>query len=686
MSQWFLLCLLGLLPFFFTASCQPEKERKNQSPSPRSRDYACRWETPTEKVEAQEGEIISLQLNLVNAGRRPWNSSSREAPCLVSYHLLDSRRRLLRFDNPRFVFPREVKPGQKAEVSVRLIAPVTAGKYFLEFDLVLEGRGWFREYGSKTLVLPLEVKPVIFPEDGRSPALTSSPYTLFQTEIAEFNQLLRLIRLTLHHDEVKFQGKSGQVAGFMAGTGYPQVWVRDSATIIPASRLYYEKPFLVSWLEEILFFQDENGSLPDWVDASGRVDKNTTESDQETSAVQAAAAIVGALGEKEGADWLKKKIGRRRIIDRLDEALRFLLRFRTDPASGLITGAHTADWGDVESGEPDQQAIYADAKTCWTTDIYDQSMFYQAALDISYLWEVAGEAARGAFWREKAAAIKARTNQHLWQEDKGFYRVHRHVDSSSHDFPEEDIFAMGGNAQAILAGLATADQASRIIEEALRRQQSFGVSTISGSLLPPYPEGFFSHPMMDHAYEYQNGGQWDWFGGRLIAVMYELGFSEAATRCLLAIARKNNGRGGFYEWDTKDGHGRGSENYAGSAGALTLALVEGFLGLKVCQPAPVLSPRVGWGKARIQVYIPASGQFYAYDYSCEKSGELHFRFNSDDPRPGAIRLLWPWGEKASAEVWFDGKKIEPQTTKIGHDFYLIIPTDFASHHLVAKPR
>lgn len=680
-----LLILTCLLPFLFFVSCQRE-EKKVPSSSSRSADYACRWETRPGKVEAEEAEVISLKLNLVNIGRRSWNSHSTAAPCLLSYHLLDAERRLLKFDNPRFPLPHEIKPGQKAEVTVRLLPPLQPGKYFLEFDLVLEGRRWFGEYGSKTLILPLEVKAVSFPEDGLVPVMKKAPYTLIQTDHDEFNRLQRLIRLTLRHSEIQFQGKSGPVAGFMAGTGYPQVWVRDSATIIPASRFYYQKPFLVSWLEEILSCQEENGSLPDWVDASGRTDKNTTESDQESSAVQAAAAIVRLLGEKEGAAWLQKKLGAKRIIDRLDQALLFLGQFRTDPVSGLITGAHTADWGDVESGDKDQQAIYVDDKTIWTTDIYDQSMFYQAALDISYLWEVAGEPGRSAFWREKAEAVKAKTNLYLWQEEKGFFRVHRHVDSSGHAFAEDDIFAMGGNAQAILSGLATAEQAQKIIQEAGRRQKSLGVSTISGSLLPPYPEGFFRHPMMDNQYEYQNGGQWDWFGGRLIKAMYDSGLSDEATRCLLEIARKNLERGGFYEWDTKEGQGRGSENYAGSAGALALALYEGYLGIKIASPTPILAPRIGWGKARVQIYLPSSGLFYAYEYSCEKSGKLAFSFNSNDSRPAEVRLLWPWGERAIPEVWLDGEKIEAKKVSVGHDFYLIIPTSLISHHIEARIR
>jgi len=63
----------------------------------------------------------------------------------------------------------------------------------------------------------------------------------------------------------------------------------------------------------------------------------------------------------------------------------------------------------------------------------------------------------------------------------------------------------------ILSGLADENKTRRIIKVALERQKIFNVSTISGTLLPYYPKGFFKHPMIDDFYEYQNGGQWDWF-------------------------------------------------------------------------------------------------------------------------------------------------------------------------------
>lgn len=653
-------------------------------PQGKNQAYLCRWETEINKIIAEEGEIISLNLKLANAGQRPWKSSG-PTPCFLSYHLLDEKKKMLRRDNPRFVLPREIKPGEKLEQKINFPAPLTAGKYFLEFDLVLEGKAWFENYGSKTLRLPLEVRSASFPEDNKKPGLEITPYTLYETPWPEINHLARLIRLTLRHGEVNFQGKVGKITGFRAGTGYPQIWIRDSATILAASRFFYPESFLLSWLEEFLCHQDSSGSIPDWIDAFGQTDKNTTESDQEASALQSASSVVRLMGIERASQWLKKEIGGEKIIDRLERALSFLFKYRYDPHLKLIIGAHTADWGDVESHEPDERAIYADSNSLWTIDIYDQSMVYQACLDLAFLFSLLGEEQKATSWQFQASEIKKRTNDLLWQEKRGFYRLHQHLAPLTHDFNEDDIFALGGNTLAIISGLADNEKAGRIIQEALSRQKKFGLSTLSGCLLPPYPARFFRHPMMDDPYEYQNGGQWDWFGGRLVAAMFESGYSQEATLRLLEIARKNLERGCFYEWDTREGYGQGSLNYAGSAGALALAIYEGLLGFKIDKEIPEISPRLRLGEAKAQIYLPINGLFYAYNYQ-GKEDQIKFTFNSNDPRKGLIRLLWPWPKSDRPEVKLDGQSIPFEMQTLGNDTYLQIKTDFLFHHLEVSRR
>jgi hypothetical protein len=161
-----------------------------------------------------------------------------------------------------------------------------------------------------------------------------------------------------------FAGRTGTVQGFGAGSVYPQVWLRDSATFLPATRYFYSLPFLTSWLEEHLSHQQANGALWDWIAAgdpaqftanapraaqvyaSGGVvlsaDKNTTVADQESSAVDAAWRVYQLTSDR---GWLAKPIGGRALVDRLDDALGYVAQSRVDPGFGLVASALTADWG-----------------------------------------------------------------------------------------------------------------------------------------------------------------------------------------------------------------------------------------------------------------------------------------------------------------------------------------------------
>jgi hypothetical protein len=514
-------------------------------------------------------------------------------------------------------------------------------------------------------------------------------FTDVRSSVREFGELFKLIRSTLSHNKVTFPGRTGPVSGFAAGSAYPQIWLRDASTIIPASRFFYETPFLQSWIEEHLAYQRADGSLEDWIDSRGKADKNTTETDQETSAVRAAAQV----SRLAGTAWLGKKIEGATVLSRLERALDSVLRLRFDKAHGLLTGAHTADWGDVDMNAPDQRAIYVDRTTHWTCDIYDQSQFYAAARDLAWMLSAGGQADQAAAWRERAGLVRKNADQWLWQKDKGFFRVHIHLDALKHDFDEEAMFAMGGNTEAMISGLASDDQCRRIIETALAGQQRFSMSTMSGALLPPYPQGFFKHPMMDQPFEYQNGGQWDWFGGKLIAAMFEHGFSRAAREKLIEIARKNIANKGLYEWDSPGGKGQGSAFYSGSAGSLGQALFEGYFGFKIAGDSLSLEPKPGADRVMAHVFIPAAGAFAAYDYQWdERAGLVTFRYNSNIPGRGNIKLLIPWIKDAAAsaeglkniEVRRDGAKLVYQSARVNNDAFLTVETDFNNHTLTIK--
>ncbi len=542
--------------------------------------------------------------------------------------------------------------------------------------------------GLALLLLARTDDPI--PSAGRTEWAAPGAFSQVRSNHPEFETLFALIRATLGANRASFRTPSGFVRGFAAGSAYPQIWIRDAATIIPAARFFYRAPYLHSAVIEHLARQRPDGEIEDWFDSTGRADKNTTESDQETSAVLAAGQITELIGPA----WLRRDVKGTAIIDRLEMALSFVLRERFDRSLGLVKGAHTIDWGDVEMEEPDERAIRMGPNSHWTAGIYNQSQFYAACLELAGLWRLDGAPAKAASWAGRAAAVRTAADRLLWQESRGFYRVHVHISPLRHAFDEDAMFAMGGNAEAVLSGLASPEKARRIFEAASSRRKEFRVSTISGVLLPPYPRGTFAHSMVEAPFEYQNGGQWDWFGGKLILAMFREGWAAEAADELLAIAGKDAAHGGLFEWDTPDGAGRGSARFSGSGGSLARALIEGYYGIELSGRGLTLSPRLGADSGAVHVYLPAAARFVGFDQAFdEESQALTVTYASDWTDAGVLRVLWPRRDKSGRplnrsdrfDVRRDGAPIAYRIEKTGGDAFIRVETDWKRHTLRIRP-
>ncbi len=509
---------------------------------------------------------------------------------------------------------------------------------------------------------------------------TDSPFETTPDRTSGFrvqNQYLyrmqAFFRPTLESNRKSFSGRSGPVDGFGAGETYPQIWLRDGATLVPVSRFFYPTEHLTSWLEEHLSHQRPDGQLYDWI-AAGPVSH---------SAAIAAYEIFSAIGDRA---WLNKEIEGTRLIDRLAAGLEYLVRERIDPQSDLITNGFSADWGDVSPIYPDARAVYLDEATPRVVSLYTNCLFYFASERLADMYHALGETPRADSWREQAAQTKESINQHLWQEDKGFYRMHVVLTPQlTTGWPDDaDIFAMGGNGLAALYGIADDAQARSIFVLAEERRGELGVSTLSGSLLPAYPQGFFAHPLMRDAYSYQNGGQWDWFGGRFVLAEFERGFSERAQRHLLEIARKVATNGGLHEWQTLDGSGRGSGHYAGSAGALGGASFRGLFGVYLGAEALELAVRLGDRPGEIQLYQPATDSFVRYRYRYEDATrQIHLRFESSAESEGRLQILLPEGMTAES-IWIDEEEESFTIRTVGEDRLIELVTDWESHLLRAQ--
>jgi hypothetical protein len=514
----------------------------------------------------------------------------------------------------------------------------------------------------------------------------------------DLDALPPILGRTLEVNRKEFAGATGRVLAFGAGAHYPQVWIRDNATVLPLSRYLYPPEYLTSWIEEHLAQQDQTGEVQDWIAAGapaafradsprvrevGRVrgtvlsaDRNSVASDQESSLVLALAEVYRISGDRA---WLDRPLRGRSLLDRAQDALNALVRRRLDGETGLIVGGFTADWGDVSPVWPDQRAIYLDAKTPRVGSLYASALFCGAASSLADLLDSSGRRGRAAYWRHHADRVRAAIDGALWQERRGFYRMHAPGPLGD----DSDRFALGGNAIALLVGGGGPARLRRVMDVAEKRRRQYGVSTIAGALLPPFPTGFFKHPALREVWTYQNGGQWDWFAGRLLLAAFRGGESRRARACLAEIARKASRNQGLYEWHTREGAGRGSASYAGSAGALAAALFEGLFGVDLAARGLNLTVRLGERSGRIRLREPSTGTWVDYRYDAGGGARrLRLEYESNHPRPGRVALLLPPGRRL-VSVRRDGQPVRFERFTVGRDEYVAIETDYRRHALEA---
>ncbi len=109
--------------------------------------------------------------------------------------------------------------------------------------------------------------------------------------------------------------------------------------------------------------------------------------------------------------------------------------------------------------------------------------------------------------------------------------------------------------------------------------KAIDAGSIGLTMYPAYPEGFYKNKGM-YPYGYQNGGDWTWFGARMIQQLVQYGFIEEAYEQLLPMTDRVKKNDGFYEWYTIKNEPKGSGTFRGSAGVLyaSILMLEGWAG------------------------------------------------------------------------------------------------------------
>lgn len=370
--------------------------------------------------------------------------------------------------------------------------------------------------------------------------------------------------------------------GFNAGDGYREVWIRDYNTFIELAAAVNTKELLKENLLVFFRMQGDDGNIIDGYTPAQQIGKNekdftysklepryaghknTVETDQETSLVQAVYKYIQLTGDQ---SILEENIAGKTVLQRLDWAMDFLMTQKYNRKYGLIIGATTADWGDVQ---PEHGwGVDIDSNTHFAIDIYDNAMFIVA---LDNLAEMAPT--MKIKWSKTRNAIAKNARRYLWDAKLQRFIPHIYIAGSPFpkDFNEKEIYYFGGTTVAIEAGLLSKEEVKISLDEMVRRVKQAGAPSIGLTIYPPYPDGFFANKIMNPIYSYQNGGDWTWFGGRMIQQLIKYGFVEEAYREMYPMVKRVKDNNGFFEWYSVDNKPRGSGTFRGEAGVLYTAI------------------------------------------------------------------------------------------------------------------
>ena len=396
-------------------------------------------------------------------------------------------------------------------------------------------------------------------------------------------QLVEQIKNNEYFTFVKNKALEVMKTGFNAGDGYREVWIRDYNTFIELAAQVNPKEVLKENLLVFFRMQGDDGNIIDGFTPAEKIGKgetdfsysklepryaghkNTVETDQETSLVQAVYRYIQLTGDR---TILQEKIGDKTVAQRLEFSMDFLMNHRYNKQYGLIIGATTADWGDVQ---PEHGwGVDLDANTHPAIDIYDNAMFIVALNNLMDMLPASKKK-----WQPVKNKLAQNSMKHLWDKKEQKFIPHIYLKGSPFPagFDENKIYYFGGTTVAIEAGLLSKAQIKASLDEMVRRVKLAGAASIGLTLYPPYPDGYFENKIMNPVYSYQNGGDWTWFGARMIQQLVKHGFVAEAYEQIQPMVKRVKDNNGFYEWYSVDNKPRGSGTFRGEAGVLYTAIV-----------------------------------------------------------------------------------------------------------------
>ncbi|MFO1500510.1 MAG: endo-1,4-beta-xylanase [Verrucomicrobiota bacterium] len=252
---------------------------------------------------------------------------------------------------------------------------------------------------------------------------------------------------------------------------------------------------------------------------------------------------------------------------------------------------------------------------------------------------------------------------------------HLHLGESPfpRDYNERGVYYHGGMATAIEAGLPSDEEVQESLQQMRQNVKAAGAATIGLTVFPPYPKGFFKNPGMSEPYSYQNGGDWCWFGGRMVQQLALRGRVTDAYQELRPMVERVQ-RHGFHEWWSRDNQPRGSGQFRGSAGVLARAIEH-------LEEWAVAKTGAGLQRAAGDLRIKTVGVATGTGWNLFSNGAVGEYLQL--PTEGAYRLVVrAWGSPCQGQwpemaLRIDGEQVRAQTVRTAqaaaYEFRLTLP-------------
>lgn len=144
-----LAAMAAVVVLLAALSRSPEAWRSRVSTDIAQDWYGANYDVPR-RLSLDAGTQSEVPITVTNDGLLTWQSE-HEPVFALSYHWLVAGSGLVaEFDGQRTAFPRDVAPGDRITVPVRVRAPERAGDYVLAWDIVHEGRTWLSTEGIES--------------------------------------------------------------------------------------------------------------------------------------------------------------------------------------------------------------------------------------------------------------------------------------------------------------------------------------------------------------------------------------------------------------------------------------------------------------------------------------------------------------------------------------------------------